>query len=166
MNNFATQVEFNATKLSDIKMVLKENANVVTIISEKEKISISEARQLLEDTIRFLYLCSISDEALSPTEKLDVGWHHFILCTKEYANFCNKYLGRFIHHSPYTAKKKESLTSNPVVSTLLFAKRIFGELSENWSLKQVANLNCNDSGKCCGGGNCSNTGNCSHCEEG
>ncbi|MBO0880719.1 MAG: hypothetical protein J2P17_10325, partial [Mycobacterium sp.] len=31
---------------------------------------------------------------------VDIGWHTFILYTKDYASFCNRVAGRFIHHEP------------------------------------------------------------------
>ncbi|HLJ31969.1 MAG TPA: hypothetical protein VKU36_06020 [Candidatus Babeliales bacterium] len=33
---------------------------------------------------------------------VDNLWHSFILFTKEYADFCDKYIGFFIHHAPET----------------------------------------------------------------
>ncbi|WP_223884458.1 glycine-rich domain-containing protein [Micromonospora craniellae] len=31
---------------------------------------------------------------------MDIGWHTFILHTREYAEFCQRLAGRFIHHQP------------------------------------------------------------------
>lgn len=31
---------------------------------------------------------------------VDIGWHTFILYTREYAAFCAKLAGHFIHHAP------------------------------------------------------------------
>lgn len=42
-----------------------------------------------------------------PSQVIDVAWHEFILFTKEYAYFCNKALGRFIHHTPAEAMKTQ-----------------------------------------------------------
>ena len=30
----------------------------------------------------------------------DDAWHEFILCTREYAGFCRKAFGRYLHHKP------------------------------------------------------------------
>lgn len=32
---------------------------------------------------------------------VDVLWHNFILDTQNYADFCDQYIGKFIHHTPY-----------------------------------------------------------------
>ena len=37
---------------------------------------------------------------LSPSEMVDAGWHAFLLHTREYAEFCARVAGRFIHHRP------------------------------------------------------------------
>lgn len=35
-----------------------------------------------------------------PSVLVDAAWHSFILCTKEYREFCDKTYGRFLDHSP------------------------------------------------------------------
>jgi hypothetical protein len=63
-----------------------------------------EADELWADTLRWLWLC-----ASSPTSSMfitasmtlvDEMWHGFLLTTRDYAAFCDAYLGRFIHHQP------------------------------------------------------------------
>ncbi|MGH4005353.1 MAG: hypothetical protein ACRDSO_14740, partial [Pseudonocardiaceae bacterium] len=39
-------------------------------------------------------------EPLAPSALVDIGWHTFILYTREYASFCNRVAGRFVHHVP------------------------------------------------------------------
>lgn len=41
-----------------------------------------------------------------PSQVVDVAWHEFILFTREYKVFCEKALGRFLHHTPAEAMKK------------------------------------------------------------
>lgn len=151
------RTSFDARKNSDIEMILSENQKVVTVLMEKEKISRTEAELLFSDTVKFLFLCSTSEMSLSPTDKLDIGWHHFILNTKEYMKFCTEHLNKYIHHSPFTAQDKQELAYNPVKETKEFAKSVFSDLSKNW------NISANSS--CCSGGDCSNSeGGCSHCQ--
>ncbi|MFA6065649.1 MAG: hypothetical protein WC707_00525 [Candidatus Babeliaceae bacterium] len=40
------------------------------------------------------------------SKHVDNLWHTFILFTHEYAEFCNKYFGHFIHHMPKTDMQK------------------------------------------------------------
>jgi hypothetical protein len=37
-------------------------------------------------------------------QAMDEMWHAFVLHTKDYAEFCDRYLGRFVHHLPETAE--------------------------------------------------------------
>ncbi|TXS41744.1 hypothetical protein EAO75_43380 [Streptomyces sp. uw30] len=37
---------------------------------------------------------------LVPSELVDYGWHAFILHTVDYAAFCERVAGRFVHHVP------------------------------------------------------------------
>ncbi|MEV0734342.1 hypothetical protein [Polymorphospora sp. NPDC050346] len=37
---------------------------------------------------------------LSPSTLVDIGWHTFLLYTREYAAFCDRIAGGFIHHEP------------------------------------------------------------------
>lgn len=43
-----------------------------------------------------------------PSEVVDEIWHLFILCTKDYQNFCKQYMGYFLHHTPNDGKHDEN----------------------------------------------------------
>jgi hypothetical protein len=77
-----------------------KNPALVARLQEKHHLSKEDAEMLFDDTKRFLYLLATSGKRLSPTKMIDEGWHNFILFTKDYATFCKRYLGRFIHHTP------------------------------------------------------------------
>lgn len=55
---------------------------------------------------RYLALCAVKNNAdLSIgmySRDVDNLWHSFILFTKDYANFCDKTAGYFLHHLPRT----------------------------------------------------------------
>ena len=38
-----------------------------------------------------------------PSQVVDLAWHEFILFTRNYQVFCDKALGRFLHHAPAEA---------------------------------------------------------------
>ncbi|WP_218839488.1 glycine-rich domain-containing protein [Streptomyces albidoflavus] len=40
------------------------------------------------------------DQALAPSPLVDIAWHTFILHTVDYAAFCERTVGRFVHHVP------------------------------------------------------------------
>ncbi|MGW5409043.1 glycine-rich domain-containing protein [Streptomyces spiralis] len=39
-------------------------------------------------------------QSLAPSALVDYGWHAFILHTVDYAEFCLRVVGRFVHHVP------------------------------------------------------------------
>lgn len=41
-------------------------------------------------------------QSLAPSKLVDIGWHTFILHTTDYAQFCERVVGRFVHHVPTT----------------------------------------------------------------
>jgi len=59
------------------------------------------AERIVEQALAFLTACARNpDEHLPPSEEVDAGWHAFILHTADYAEFCQRVAGRFIHHRP------------------------------------------------------------------
>lgn len=44
-----------------------------------------------------------------PSQVVDVAWHEFILFTRHYHYFCNKALGRYLHHTPAEAMKSQTI---------------------------------------------------------
>jgi anti-sigma regulatory factor (Ser/Thr protein kinase) len=59
------------------------------------------AERIVEQALAFLVACArYPDGHLSPSETVDAGWHAFILHTVDYAEFCQRVTGRFIHHRP------------------------------------------------------------------
>ena len=96
-----------------------------------------EARALFQEVKKYLVLAARGDARPIPmfSVRVDEVWHQFVLFTAEYAEFCTRFAGRFLHHVP-----DESL---PMVSgqpgvELSFAEfraayeALFGELSTAW----------------------------------
>ncbi|WP_326947845.1 hypothetical protein OG439_03370 [Amycolatopsis sp. NBC_01307] len=59
------------------------------------------AARIMDQALAFLSACA-ADRAsrLSPSPLVDIGWHTFILHTQEYAEFCGRVAGGYIHHVP------------------------------------------------------------------
>lgn len=49
-----------------------------------------------------------------PSEIVDVAWHEFLLFTREYQQFCQKGIGRFLHHTPTEAMKSKTLAQEGI----------------------------------------------------
>jgi len=70
-------------------------------ITIAEHVDHHEAELIMDDGLAFLRDCAVNPEQrLSPSPRADLGWHTFILFTKDYAEFCQRIAGRFIHHVP------------------------------------------------------------------
>jgi hypothetical protein len=61
---------------------------------------LKESETILVEVLRYLELVYLSGERLTPSHKVDLAWHEFILFTKQYADFCSKHFNCFIHHYP------------------------------------------------------------------
>ena len=70
---------------------------------------LSEAqRGLVFDGLReYFQLCRESRKRLvaMPSQVVDDAWHEFILFTRQYQQFCERGLGRFLHHTPAAAMR-------------------------------------------------------------
>lgn len=70
-------------------------------IVKHERIERPTAERIMADSLAFLKACADHPRAaLSPSKAVDIGWHTFILHTREYAEFCQRVAGRFIQHRP------------------------------------------------------------------
>lgn len=84
---------------------------LVNRIAKSEGIEILLARRILNEALGFLRLCALEPNRFhSPSPLVDIGWHAFILYTHEYAEFCEKLAGRFIHHTPNDEGEDRSST--------------------------------------------------------
>lgn len=94
-------------------------------------ISQPEAEQLFEDVKKYLFLAVITNERLAPTDAIDLGWHEFLLYTRDYASFCNRFFGAFIHHTPNPELSPHVVKTAKRTTEL--ARGMFGEdLGKNW----------------------------------
>ena len=88
------------------------------------------------------------------SKTVDEVWHQFILFTREYHKFCNKFFGKYIHHSPNTSftPVSESGVDSFVNSYL----EEFGKIPTIWGA--LATVACENSD---GGSGCTGCNTCS-----
>lgn len=55
----------------------------------------------------YFWMCNHAGRRMvaMPSQVVDVAWHEFILFTRTYQAFCQKALGRFLHHTPTEAMR-------------------------------------------------------------
>lgn len=70
------------------------------ITTDHPDITQADAERILDQALAFLATCATSTIPLGPSDIVDIGWHTFLLYTGEYADFCTKVAGRYIHHAP------------------------------------------------------------------
>lgn len=124
-----------------------EYSPLVWRLWNKEGFTQEEADDVFQDMLKFLYLCGTRKETFAPTEPIDRAWHAFILFTREYASFCNKMFGEFVHHSPRESNPQPPGQAGGKMSvvrnTLIAAKETFGVLSDNWKYPGMTDVACN-----------------------
>lgn len=79
-------------------------------IMEDRGLPFLESDRIISDTLSFLTVCALNPcNRYRPSKKVDIGWHQFILNTRDYAEFCERVAGRFLHHVPekFAAPRRE-----------------------------------------------------------
>jgi hypothetical protein len=74
----------------------------------------------------FIFLNAIGYSKLNmPVKAIDIVWHTFLLFTAEYAEFCNRFVGRFVHHIPVTSRSNgDSMDQQNLIEIY---EKVFGE---------------------------------------
>ncbi|HTM68908.1 MAG TPA: hypothetical protein VL426_06450, partial [Candidatus Binatia bacterium] len=80
-----------------------ENPEMVERYARRHGVDRDEAERLFTECKKFLIVCALFPDPCSPARALDQMWHHFILHTRDYADYCWRLLGGFIHHRPSEA---------------------------------------------------------------
>lgn len=102
----APTTTLNSAQLEDI--LSYNNEDIISRFTDMFEIDEEEAIDIFQETKKFLYVCQV-EGVFIPDDLLilDEMWHNFILFTKEYHAFCNKYFNRYFHHLPASKKEKE-----------------------------------------------------------
>jgi hypothetical protein len=118
-----------------------QNSNVAMRIQRELGVEAYKAQEFFTDLKRFLWLVANSSvERLVPSPVVDEAWHSFVLFTQEYADFCDRYFGRFIHHSPVHQGENRMIAEDlqPTIDAIHTA---FGGIpSTNWHYVPVKEL--------------------------
>jgi hypothetical protein len=75
--------------------------------AQHDYLSDKDMKKVVEATRDYFYICNQAKGKMvaMPSEIVDVLWHEFLLFTREYQEFCQKGIGRFLHHTPTEAMK-------------------------------------------------------------
>ncbi|MFI6662516.1 glycine-rich domain-containing protein [Streptomyces sp. NPDC050523] len=71
------------------------------VTTDHPEISEATARRIVGQAAAFVAASGQQPgQLLAPSRLVDHGWHAFILHTVDYADFCRRIVGRFVHHVP------------------------------------------------------------------
>jgi hypothetical protein len=111
------------------------NERVIGSFLKSFELSENEARDIFEQVKCMLWLGNEMDfdgfteqgKAFSIDRSLlilDEMWHTFILCTKDYKEFCEEFFGHFIHHYPQVESEAKVAQRKAEFADLDQAQRI------------------------------------------
>ena len=89
-------------------------------LHKKESIKLPDCKNLA-------FQCVMHEEM----KEIDDMWHTFILLTQSYADFCQKYFGYFIHHTP-NANEKQKDKKTFKIEMQKYLSFIYDELGEKF----------------------------------
>ncbi|WP_331744141.1 hypothetical protein OG762_49260 (plasmid) [Streptomyces sp. NBC_01136] len=72
--------------------------------------TVDEAEWLFTEAKRFIVLSQSDPDVICEmySVRVDEAWHQFILYTAEYMDFCQRFFGRYVPHSPNNAPQRPS----------------------------------------------------------
>ncbi|WP_175084364.1 glycine-rich domain-containing protein [Candidatus Frankia nodulisporulans] len=77
------------------------------------------AVRIMDQTLAFLAASAATPDArLVPSRLVDIGWHTFLLYTRDYTNFCHQIAVRYIHHLPSSPTGEAADTAAERMRTL------------------------------------------------
>jgi len=103
------------------KALSYENEEIVASFRRTYGVSLEEARELFEETKKWLWLCGTRPRSMrltvfGPMKLLDEMWHTFILFTREYTEYCMENFGFYVHHAPTTIAEAEQYRQRATAS--------------------------------------------------
>jgi hypothetical protein len=108
----------DTTQIASLEEALAyRHPGVVRRYAKEQHASPQEAEEVFRETLKWLYLCARgirADVGCAMTVEigqLDEMWHTFLLFTRDYADFCERYFGFFLHHIP-VEEGQEAVTAD------------------------------------------------------
>lgn len=79
-------------------------------------LSAAQAATVMDGLRQYFHVSFMADGRMvsMPSKAVDTAWHEFILFTRLYQDFCQKALGRFLHHTPAEAMHTQVLAQDGI----------------------------------------------------
>lgn len=123
-------------KLAPLSEVVRyRNARLVKYFAEEHNLSASESKALFDDLKKWLWLCANRDTKaqvhfFNDLRVLDLYWHTFLLFTRDYVEFCNRYFGAVVMHDPQPHRTARKQAGDPGAAREANLKRMRGSIVE------------------------------------
>jgi len=94
------------------------NPEILYKFMERWSVTEAAAAELFTETKRLLWVKHVSESRGAPfgidpaLRILDEMWHTFVLFTREYAAYCDRVYGEFLHHAPTTRAERDHARRN------------------------------------------------------
>ncbi len=114
----------------------------------------SLAERIMDQALGFLKLISVTPgRTFCPSKTVDIGWHAFLMHTRDYTAFCNEINGQYIHHEPTPVEIVVARTGG--VTETVRAMKANGIFVDEvlWTKTADCDGSCDANGTCGGGGN-------------
>jgi hypothetical protein len=78
---------------------------VEKLVKDRIVDSAAEGEALFAEAKKFLILSAVDEDVSWDmySRRVDEVWHQFVLFTSQYVEFCQRYFGEYLHHSPSNA---------------------------------------------------------------
>jgi len=127
------------------KLLSEDLSFVVKRLTLKDGIPEGNAEKLKMEFLRFVVLRQQYLGTIVPSKGVDMFWHAFILYTEEYTAFCERHLGKYMHHRPQDHFASTASISIAGKKTVEYLGQMFQEYdSEIWNQHAI----CTDDGDC------------------
>jgi hypothetical protein len=110
-----------AALIAPLEEVLSyQNPDVVARFAVDYGVAVAQAEEIFTELKRWLWLCAERKRELeagadffvvplfNEAYAIDLMWHTFLLFTEDYAAFCARYFGFFVHHRPRPESEREA----------------------------------------------------------
>jgi hypothetical protein len=109
---------------------LSRVARVLTA-TRTQHVLAEEVDTVVRDLKRFLSLNLLvpdPDFEFVPSFKIDLAWHEFILHTRDYTDFCDALVGRYVHHTPQETRaiSRAQVSGEPFLYTKQQLQNFYG----------------------------------------
>jgi len=120
------------------RLTAYRNEDVLTRYMADSGKNRAEAEAAWTAFLQFMGVCMFKSDRVTATPTVDGIWHAFLLHTKQYANFCDTYMGGFVHHEPTSDED----SGRDYYSSRAYAQKIFGELDPHDWPEKVGRIKC------------------------